>query len=101
MKIAIRTKRLVIRPLRASDYEAWRSAYLDRPKPKNEWERPRKPASEYTRAKFRALLRRLDKLIAEDKFYDLFIFRKADGKILGGVAIMDVRRGLTMGTYLG
>ena len=96
-----RTKRLVLRPLGPGDYAVWRAANLERPEPKNEWERPKKPATEFTRAKFRALVRDLDRRIAKDQFYDLAIFRRADGALLGGVAIMDVWRGLNESAYLG
>lgn len=100
MKLHRKTKRLTIRPLRASDFNSWRQAHLTMSPPKNTWDRGPRSSSDLLRSSFREVLRNQVKRRAEDQFYDLAIFSKA-GQLVGFVAAMDVARGISHTAFLG
>lgn len=96
-----RTKRLVVRPLRAGDFRAWREAHLASSASRNDWDRSARKPEELTRARFAKLVKGANADIARDAFYDFGIFRRSDGAYLGRFAIMDVMRRFAQTAYLG
>jgi len=96
-----KTKRLLVRPLSVSDYSTWKDTNLLLPAEKNKWDRKPKLPIEVTRSKFQKILSSQRKLRNADKFYDLAVFERASGQLIGTVAIMDVLRGLGQSAYLG
>lgn len=95
------TKRLIIRPLGASDYFPWKSAYENMLPHKNSWDRLSPKFEDLSRAKFSKLLRQQKKLRDADRFFDLAIFRKDTKEFIGLVSIMDVVRGLMQSCFIG
>lgn len=95
-----KTKRLVIRPLKLSDYSFWKTAFTTMLPQKNKWDRTNKLETDVSRNKFRELLKSQKKLREQDKFFDLAVFEKA-GALVGTVAVMDVLRGLSHSAFLG
>ena len=96
-----KTKRLIIRPLKLSDYNTWRTAYTTMLPPRNKWDRKNKGLDEITRQKFKAIITSQKELRDKDKFYDLAVFEKKSACLVGTLAIMDVLRGLGQSAYLG
>ena len=91
---------VMLRPPQMADYAAWaelRSQSRDFLTP---WE-PAWSSSELTRASFRRRLRHYAKEIREDLGYAFFLFRAADGDLLGGLTLSNVRRGVTQACTLG
>jgi ribosomal-protein-alanine N-acetyltransferase len=100
-KLYRRTRRTIVRPLRASDYEAWLTAHSVHLSPRNDWDRSARPHQKpLTRAAFRRILLSQEQDRRKDRFYTLGIFLR-DGTMIGGVALMDVSRGVSQSAYLG
>ncbi len=95
------TKRLVIRPLVASDFAAWRTAHGALPPPQNRWDRGRRGPEELSRPRFREVLEHQRRLRREDRFYSLAVFERTSGALVGGASLMDVMRGLAQAAFLG
>jgi [ribosomal protein S5]-alanine N-acetyltransferase len=96
----IRGRDLVLRAPRLEDYEAWaglreRSRDFLRP-----WE-PIWPADDLTRPAFRRRMKRYQREVQEDQAYPFFVFREADGELLGGLTLGMVRRGVSQAATLG
>ena len=95
---------LLLRAPQMSDFLQWAQlrdysrAYL------TPWE-PIWPSDDLTRTGFRRRLRRYAEDIASDKSYPFIVFREADGVMLGGVTLANVRRGIvqagTIGYWIG
>jgi ribosomal-protein-alanine N-acetyltransferase len=82
------------------DYAEWRDlreasrAFL------TPWE-PLWPADDLTKAAFRRRLRRYARDMVRDEAYPLFVFRAADDRLLGGLTLSNVRRGICQTASLG
>lgn len=100
-KLQKNTKNLQIRPLKLSDYKAWREYYSTMLPCRNEWDRLNKPTQELSLKNFKNILKSQKELRRQDRFYDFGVFEKKSGKYIGLVAIMDVLRGLAQSAYLG
>lgn len=96
----IRGKGLALRPPRLEDFDAWaalREASRDFLKP---WE-PVWPSDDLTKPAFRRRLKRYAREIEDDSAYPFFLFREADGALLGGLTLGMVRRGVSQAATLG
>jgi ribosomal-protein-alanine N-acetyltransferase len=83
-----------------ADYSEWvalREASRDFLTP---WE-PTWPADDLTRASFRRRMKRYSEDQRSDLAYPLFIFRKSDGVLVGGLTLANVRRGCAQAGSLG
>lgn len=96
-----KTKRLVLRPLVASDHEVWRDCYLNLLEPQNRWDKGPRNKSELTKSKFKKILSAQRKNRKNDFFYDFTAFEKNSGKIVGFSALMDITRVIFQNAYLG
>lgn len=96
-----KTKRLVIRPLTLSDFTAWQTSFSSMQPQQNKWDRQNRPKEELTKLNFKKILKSQKHLRDQDKFYDLAVFEKKSGELVGTVAAMDVLRGLGQTAYLG
>jgi len=91
---------LLLRAPQMSDFAQWAAlrdysrAYL------TPWE-PIWPSDDLTRAGFRRRLRRYAEDIASDKSYPFIVFREADGEMIGGVTLANVRRGIVQAGTIG
>lgn len=97
---ALTGENVLLRVPQAGDYESWaelREASRAFLKP---WE-PTWPADDLTRASFRRRLKRYSLEIETDQAYPLFLFREADGVLLGGLTLSNVRRGVAQACSLG
>ncbi len=95
-----KTQRLVIRPLQAKDYKAWKEANLQMSKPQNTWDfGPRLPET-LNRANYNNILRTQAKNRKQDYIYDLAVFNKK-GQFIGAVSLMEVSRSISQTCFLG
>ena len=83
-----------------ADYEAWR----DLRETSQDFLKPWEPLwldDELTRAAFRQRIHCYDELVATDAAYPYFIFRTGDQRLLGGVTLSHVRRGVAQSATIG
>lgn len=97
----IKTKRLIIRPYRAEDYEIWKETYLNLPPQKNKWASKAKSQEQTTKANFKAILSAQKKNRSNDCFYDFSAFDKKTGALIGHSSLMDISRAVFQNAYLG
>ena len=91
---------VVLRAPQMSDYAEWaalREASRDFLTP---WE-PTWPPDDLTRASYRRRLRRYAEDQRSDLAYPLFLFRKSDNVLLGGLTLANIRRGCAQAGNLG
>lgn len=96
----IDAERVTLRTPQMSDYPAWaelRAASRDFLTP---WE-PLWATDELSRSSFRRRVRHYLRDLREDMGYALFIFSTADGALVGGLTLCNVRRGVTQACTLG
>lgn len=97
---AIRGRGLLLRPLGMGDYGPWaelRALSRDHLTP---WE-PVWARDELTRSAFRRRLRHYQREAREDLGYAFGIFQEADERLIGGLTLSNVRRGVTQAASLG
>ncbi|MBT4792484.1 MAG: GNAT family N-acetyltransferase [Halobacteriovoraceae bacterium] len=101
LKFEIKTKRLVIRPLVTTDYEAWKTAWDQIEEQLNEWDfHPDKyPITSIN--EFKKILSKQGQQLRADEFYFFAVFLKKTGELIGSVSLMDVSRGIFQNGYLG
>jgi len=101
MELLVRkTRRLVIRPLRATDYRAWRTANSTMLPKQNPWDKENLPARRLTRIEFRKNLAAQRKHRRTELFVEVAIFTRA-GELVGSISYMDLSRGVFQNAYLG
>jgi [ribosomal protein S5]-alanine N-acetyltransferase len=83
----IRTRRLVLRSLKASDYAAWFDAYANRLAKQNEWDSGPVPARRCSRLIFKRLMKKLSNLARADDYYRYGVFERKSGKLVGQIDI--------------
>lgn len=96
----VRGAGLCLRPPLLSDYPAWAALRAASRAHLVPFE-PQWAYDELSRASFRLRLRRYQGDLKDDLGYALFIFREADGELLGGATLSNVRRGVTQAAALG
>ena len=100
----VKGRNLILRPPRASDYEAWAAlrqtshAYLQ------PWE-PTWPEDDLTRAAFKRRLSIYGREMEAGNAWPFFIFADADQALVGAITLSNVRRGVaesgTLGYWIG
>jgi ribosomal-protein-alanine N-acetyltransferase len=101
MKLRRETQRLIIRPLTLSDYYQWKSAHLCLQPAQNEWDTGYLPEHQLSLAQFKKELKQQVIDRQRDHTYQLAVFLKSDGSLIGRVALMDVSRAIFQNAYLG
>ena len=100
-KLTRSSGRLVVRPLKASDFSSWSKTHSSMPKAKNRWDQQHKPESEVSRSVFKKYLKVQHENRKKDYFYDFGVFLKSDQSFIGNVSIMEVARGISQTAFLG
>ena len=96
----LESRRLVLRTPISGDYVPWaelRALSRDRLVP---WE-PAWSRDELTRSAFRRRLRHYQRDLRDETGYAFFIFRREDQRLVGGLSLSNVRRGVTLAVTLG
>jgi [ribosomal protein S5]-alanine N-acetyltransferase len=96
----VRGESVYLRPPEPRDYEAWselreRSRAFLMP-----WE-PTWPGDDLTRTSFRRRLRRNLQEMSNDEAYPFLIFREPDERLVGGLTLGQVKRGVAQSATLG
>jgi len=100
MMPAISGERVVLRVPQVSDFAEWaalRAASRDFLTP---WE-PTWPADDLTRTSFRRRIKRYSEDQRSDLAYALFVLRKSDNALVGGLTLANIRRGCAQAGSLG
>ncbi len=89
---------VVLRLPAMEDFQQWSELRRQSRSFLEPWE-PLWTEQELTRAGFRARVRKVQQALADDSGYHFFIFRRQDERLLGGINLSHVRRGVAqMGT---
>jgi ribosomal-protein-alanine N-acetyltransferase len=96
----LQTENVTLRYPQLSDYAQWAALRGESRDFLSPWE-PTWAADELTRTAFRRRLRRYQREIRDDLAYPFFVFRKADGNLIGGCTLTNVRRGVTQSAAIG
>lgn len=96
----VRGKRIVLRVPQMHDYVAWAEIRQQSREHLVPWE-PTWARDELTRAAFRRRIRHYQREMRDDLGFAFFIFHDADDRLLGGLTISNIRRGVTQAAALG
>jgi ribosomal-protein-alanine N-acetyltransferase len=91
---------VVLRTPQMSDYAEWASLRETSRDFLTPWE-PTWPSDDLTRASFRRRIKRYFEDQRGDLAYPLFIFRKSDSVLVGGLTLANIRRGCAQAGSLG
>ena len=91
---------VMLRMAQASDYADWAQLRAESQDYLVPWE-PSWSHDELSRNAYRRRLRHYQKDLREETAYALFLFRMPDHRLLGGITISNVRRGVTQTGTLG
>lgn len=97
---AIRGQRVWLRPPAMSDYAAWAELRAMSREHLRPWE-PAWARDELTRGAFRRRIRHYAREAREDLGYAFLIFDSADDRLVGGLTLSGVRRGVTQSASIG
>jgi ribosomal-protein-alanine N-acetyltransferase len=96
-----KTPRLILRPLDPVDYHNWVYAYSTMYEPLNEWDETNWQERELTLGKFKQHLKKQQRLRQSDQSYELGVFRREDGQLIGSVQLMDISRQVFQNACMG
>jgi [ribosomal protein S5]-alanine N-acetyltransferase len=96
----IRGKRVVLRHPVMQDYAAWAELRALSRRHLTPWE-PQWTRDELTRSTFRRRLRQYQRELRDDHGYAYLIFGDAEGGLLGGLNVSNVRRGVAQAASVG
>jgi [ribosomal protein S5]-alanine N-acetyltransferase len=91
---------VMLRPPERTDYETWAELRAESKRFLTPWE-PSWSGDALSRAAFRRRLARYATDWRSDQGYSLFIFRREDGKLMGGIGLTNLRRGVSETASLG
>ncbi|MFM9975230.1 MAG: GNAT family N-acetyltransferase [Beijerinckiaceae bacterium] len=95
---------LLIRPPQMSDFVQWAALRAKSREFLQGWE-PTWPTDDLTKSAFRRRIIRYLREIDRDESYPFFIFTNADGRLVGGLNLTNIRRGAaamaTLGYWMG
>jgi len=96
----IRGAHVYLRHPLSQDYAAWAELRAMSRQHLTPWE-PKWSRDELTRSCFRGRLRQFSRELRDDHGYAYFILREADGALVGGLNISNVRRGVAQAASVG
>jgi len=91
---------VILRPAGRTDYEAWMELRSNSRRFLTPWE-PSWSGDALSRAAYRRRLARYSADWRNDQGYSLFIFRREDGRLMGGIGLTNLRRGVSETASLG
>lgn len=91
---------VVLRTPQMSDYTAWAELRTKSRDFLTPWE-PRWSSSELTRASFRRRIRHYHRDVREDVAYPFFVHSTPENRLMGGLTLSNVRRGVSQACTLG
>lgn len=81
----LKTRRLVLRPLKKSDYLVWRDAYTNGLPKQSKWDSDPIDAKKCSLKSFSKLFKKLNQLAKNDDYYRFYVFEKKSGAIVGQI----------------
>ncbi len=81
----VRTKRLVLRALCASDYHQWYKTWTEHRPARNRWDQGSKLKSQCGKARFKKIVSHCSEGAKEDDFYWYGVFEKKSGRLIGSI----------------
>jgi len=93
-------QKVYLRPPRMADFEAWKSLRESSRKFIEPWE-PTWADDEFSRRSFRMRVGVYHERALRDEGHSYFIFDKAQGKLLGGITLSHIHRGVSQSGTLG
>ncbi len=78
-----KTKRLILRPLKSSDYSGWLKACTDRRPKQSRWDEGPLPKKKCTRVDFNKIKNKHERLEKEDKYYWYGVFLRQSEELAG------------------
>jgi [ribosomal protein S5]-alanine N-acetyltransferase len=97
---AIEGDTVMLRVPQMGDHEEWAALRETSRDFLTPWE-PTWPADDLTRGAFRRRLKRYSEDIRTDQSYALFIFRREDSALVGGLTLANIRRGVAQAASVG
>jgi ribosomal-protein-alanine N-acetyltransferase len=91
---------VILRTPQATDHAEWAALREHSREFLTPWE-PTWPADDLSRSAFRRRIRRYTEDLRTDQSYAFLIFRNADGRLVGGLTLANVRRGVAQAGSLG
>ena len=91
---------VILRTPAMADFEEWAALRSRSRNFLTPWE-PSWPADDLTRAAFRRRLRRYQSEIRDDNAYPFFIYHAESDKLLGGITLSNINRGMTQSATIG
>lgn len=79
----VKTRRLVLRPLRKADYWTWYESNVECGPPKSKWDHGPRDPKDCTRGGFDKILQRHKELARKDEYYFFGVFEKKSGCLVG------------------
>jgi [ribosomal protein S5]-alanine N-acetyltransferase len=98
--MVVRGRGVWLRPAVMSDYPSWAELRARSREHLTPWE-PVWQRDELTRSAFRRRVRHYQREAREDLGYAFLIFKDADDRLIGGLTLSNVRRGVTQAAVLG
>ena len=96
------TERLVIRPLKSSDYLAWKNAYTSMLPQKNRFDSSlNRPLKDLTKLKFKNLLEHNKFKRSKEEYIDYGVFLKDKNILIGRVGLGHFVRSVTQSSFVG
>lgn len=96
----LESRRLLLRTPVSGDYVPWAELRAQSRERLVPWE-PAWSRDELTRSAFRRRLRHYQRDLRDETGYAFFIFRREDQRLVGGLSLSNVRRGVTLAVTLG
>lgn len=101
-KFARRTKRLIIRPLEKTDFEAWNEAFLTMLPKQNKYDAAASFKIEnLKKSNFNKLIKRSVQNRKNEKYCDYGVFLKSSGELLGRMGVGHFIRSITQSAIIG
>jgi [ribosomal protein S5]-alanine N-acetyltransferase len=89
----VRTKRLELRPFLLSDYQTWLEAYTERLPKQSRWDFGPYKVKDFSKEKFRKVLRKHKAFEKEDECYIYGVFERKSKKLVGHIDFTIFERG--------
>jgi len=96
----IQAEKVLLRPALGADYAQWAQLRSSSRAFLEPWE-PTWPRDDLTKSSYRQRIRRYNKDMRDDYAYAFFVFCRSSGKLVGGLTISNVRRGVAQTCSLG
>jgi ribosomal-protein-alanine N-acetyltransferase len=84
-QIEIKTRRLILQPIKKADYSVWYEAYVNGAVKKSKWDQDPLNPKLCSLTKFLKFKKRLKDLAKNDDYYRYYIFEKKSGALIGQI----------------